>query len=779
MERPAQPLRAFYFRDGRQNIYLQKKNWMKKHYAFFMLLLMSVSGFSQNVNIPDPVFKNYLVGNFDTSGDGEIQVSEAQAITSITLEALNVTDLTGLEQTHVQSLTINETGITSLDVSNYAYLVSLSIYYNQALAFLDASDCALLNNLNIGACDALLTANLSNTAITNPEISSCFGLLNLNFSGCANLQVLNLNTIYAIEHIEVSGCSALMQFTCTPNSLQTLEITDSPLLEIIQVDFGQLAELILACPNLELLSCTGNQLTSLDMSNCNGGVWLQAWDNLISYANFKNGQYDSLEDGLVGNPLAYICIDEEDDTSWLESEAATPFVINPYCTFVPGGDFNTVSGHATIDLDANGCDANDPPASWLRINVEGDWNGTVCTNASGDYVQYLPPGDYTFTPSTENLPYFVASPASAAANFPEGSYSQTAQDFCLSANGVHPDLEVMLFQQMLLGPGFDASYVMVYRNKGNQILSGTLEFSYDEAIIDFVSAVPSQASTNPGVISWDYDDLQPFESRIVSIVVNLNSPMETPPVVNGQQLNYNVSGAIAEDTTPNDNQFTLKQIVVGSFDPNDKTCLEGAVVSPEKIGDFLHYLIRFENTGTAAAQNIVVKDIIDAAQFDVASLQVLSSSHEMAARFSGNRTEFIFEGIQLAPEATGYVLFKIKTLAGLQTGSTVVNKADIFFDYNFPVETNDAETTFQSLSTDDFNVASIALYPNPTKNEFTVKSASDLKSVQIFDVQGRLLETHVGTSTEMQVSLHSKSKGVYFVKAISEKGNAVIRIVKE
>lgn len=62
-----------------------------------MLLLMSVSSFSQNVNIPDPVFKNYLVENFDTSGDGEIQISEAQAITTVELENLNITDLTGLE----------------------------------------------------------------------------------------------------------------------------------------------------------------------------------------------------------------------------------------------------------------------------------------------------------------------------------------------------------------------------------------------------------------------------------------------------------------------------------------------------------------------------------------------------------------------------------------------------------------------------------------------------------------------------------------------------------
>jgi uncharacterized repeat protein (TIGR01451 family) len=64
----------------------------------------------------------------------------------------------------------------------------------------------------------------------------------------------------------------------------------------------------------------------------------------------------------------------------------------------------------------------------------------------------------------------------------------------------------------------------------------------------------------------------------------------------------------------------LNQTVVGSFDPNDKTCLEGEIVSPELIGKNVHYLIRFENTGTANAENIVVTDYIDTTVFDINTL---------------------------------------------------------------------------------------------------------------------------------------------------------------
>ena len=52
------------------------------------------------------------------------------------------------------------------------------------------------------------------------------------------------------------------------------------------------------------------------------------------------------------------------------------------------------------------------------------------------------------------------------------------------------------------------------------------------------------------------------------------------------------------DEIPIDNIFNLTQTVVNSYDPNDKTCLQGKTVSSEVIGEYVHYLIRFENTGS-------------------------------------------------------------------------------------------------------------------------------------------------------------------------------------
>ncbi len=150
------------------------------------------------------------------------------------------------------------------------------------------------------------------------------------------------------------------------------------------------------------------------------------------------------------------------------------------------------------------------------------------------------------------------------------------------------------------------------------------------------------------------------------------------------------------DDTPQDNTFAFNQTIVNSFDPNDKTCLEGSSVSTEMVGQYLHYMIRFENTGTAPAQNIIVKDIIDITKYDLSSLIPLTGSHPFTTRIVGtNKVEFIFENINLPSEPDsndGYVAFKIKTKPTLVAGNSVANSASIYFDYNLPIVTNTATT---------------------------------------------------------------------------------------
>ena len=61
---------------------------------------------------------------------------------------------------------------------------------------------------------------------------------------------------------------------------------------------------------------------------------------------------------------------------------------------------------------------------------------------------------------------------------------------------------------------------------------------------------------------------------------------------------------------------------------------------------------------------------------------------------------------------------------GVFEGDFVQSKADIYFDYNYPIITNDAVTTFEADMSIDDNPKNIELmvYPNPTTDYFNITS---------------------------------------------------------
>lgn len=332
-------------------------------------------------------------------------------------------------------------------------------------------------------------------------------------------------------------------------------------------------------------------------------------------------------------------------------------------------------------------------------------------------------------------------------------------------------------------PGFDAVYKIWYKNKGTTTQSGTLSFAYNDTLSDFVSSSLAPLTQTTGFLNWTFSNLVPFETREILVTLNLNTPTETPPLNGNDVLNFQSIVLAGADEMPNDNTFDLAQTVVNSFDPNDKTCLEGATIAQTQVGDYVHYLVRFENTGTANAQNIVVKDIIDTTKFDLSSLVALNGSHSFVTRITNpNTVEFIFENIQLPfnnADNDGYVLFKIKTLSTLTLGDTFSNDAEIYFDYNHPIITNDYVTTVQNqLSTSEISKNSdFKIYPNPVVDILHFQGREKVEKVQIFDASGRIILSK-GVKRN-QVDLSHLQTGNYLIKIFTKEKQFTQKIIKK
>jgi len=594
-----------------------------------------------------------------------------------------------------------------------------------------------------------------------------------------NLDAIDCSYNYVITSVDLSQLTQLTIFNCSFNDISSIDVSTNTLLWD--------------------LNCQENSLTTIDVSSNYQLSKLNVQSNQLESMFIKNGNELLVTGGdfyLAYNPnLAYICVDDSQvenvATGWAITNNVSPFTyldrVNSYCTFVPGGGSYVISGQSTFDADNNGCDINDEFLPNLNFSVNnGTATGNYVSNSTGNYSIAVPQGVYTVTPQIGA--YFTATPANMVVDF-STSVNPSIQDFCITSNGVFNDLEITILPLTLARPGFDASYSIVYKNKGTTTLSGDVNLTFNDDLIDYVSSTPLVDTANIGELIWNYSDLKPFETREMLLTMNANTPTDpTFPLNNGDVLDFIATiNPVIGDETPEDNVFDLSQVVVNSYDPNDKACLEGKTILPSEVGKYVSYMIRFENNGTASAVNIVVKDIIDVSKYDMSTLKVIKGSHGFVTKVrDSNIIEFIFENINLPFDDAnndGYVSFKIKTLPTLIENDTFENKAEIYFDYNPAIVTNLAQTTVKSvLGISDYQIDNtISYYPNPVKDVLYVNSKNNLKGISIYDINGRVLLNTALIENQVQENfdVSKLGSGVYFIKIVSDKGQFIDKIIIE
>ncbi len=85
----------------------------------------------------------------------------------------------------------------------------------------------------------------------------------------------------------------------------------------------------------------------------------------------------------------------------------------------------------------------------------------------------------------------------------------------------------------------------------------------------------------------------------------------------------------------------------------------------------------------------------------------------------------------------------------------------------------------EPVSTFDLLDATIDVFPSLT-NDFVNVRTDEQISVQVFDVQGKLLQTQLAEQQSiLQIDLSNYDNGNYFIKVISENGYAVKQVIKQ
>lgn len=709
---------------------------------------------------------------------------------SVTNNKLTVLNLQGL--TSLTKLRCSGNQLAALDVSSLTSLETLSCEGN--LLKSTEFNVAGLNNLKYLSCQNNQLVKLNVDFLTKLNYLSCYSneIMELPISNLINLEELYCDG-NNIPSLKLGSLQKLIWLNCSDNALPQLYVDGLTNLKGLKCSYNKLTSLdVNALINLESLECFNNKIDTLDLSNSKNLNRLDCSQNELTTLLIRNGSIEKDYLKFSSNPnLKYVCADENQLNqiqALITQYGYTNCNVNAYCSFKPVGTYYTVQGNSKLDVDNNGCDAQDINFTNLKFNLsDGTNTATIIADVNGSYSIALPEGTHSITPVLENPTYFSISPAAVNVTFPTQSAPLT-QNFCITANGVHSDLEILVLQTVPARPGFEASYKAICKNKGNITQSGTVNLNYNDSVLEFVTANPVVSTQTTNHLSWNFTNLKPFESKEINFTLKVNAPTVIPPVNNGDILSYTANIVSADtDETPMDNTFTFNQTVVGSYDPNDKTCLEGNIITPGLIGEYVHYMIRFENTGTYPAQNVVVKDRIDLSKFDISTLIPISSNHSYVTKISeGNKVEFIFEDINLPFDDAnndGYITFKIKTKSTLAVGDTFENDANIYFDYNFPILTNKAISKFQSaLRTPDFEFSNyFTLYPNPASEVLNINAVQNIaiQSLAVYDVLGQLVLAVPNAKSVSAIDVSRLKSGNYFIKVKSDKGSSNIKFIKK
>lgn len=763
----------------------------------------------------------------DDNGISQLDVSNNLALKRLELENNNLENIDLSALTDLRRLYINNNNLSQVDFSNNSDLLYLQCNSNN------------LNNLDVSNSENLSYLAFNDNSVAsidlaqNPELMSLDASLNelnqIDLSHNPDLDNLNLQG-NSIEAVDLSANTALRTLYVGNDELSTIDLSNNLDLEVLgfetesmnSIDFSENI-------NLKLLTISGESINSIDLSNntqlffisinsssltdldLSNNVNLYSVELLdlpnITTLNLKNGNnqrfdnefYDPISEfSGMGFPLQgkaeisncpnlnSICVDDTD-------YAINNFVdVEPNVTYTEdcpvNHNSNLISGLAFYDNEGNGCDPDEAILNGYLIEATNQPNDQnyITAFSDGNYNIEVGDGEYSLEPL--NLPDYVsATPQTASVNF-EGFDNTETIDFCLTGTQTIEDLNIRLLPIDQARPGFDSEYQLIVENIGTQTVSDiSVTLSFDNQKQTFLSAIPNQSSLNENELSFTIDELAPFMSKNFE----LNFENATPPTLNGDDvLDFTASVTPNEnDNTPEDNEFNLDQTVVNSFDPNDKKVLQGTEILEENSDNYLDYMIRFQNTGTASAVNVRLADTLDE-KLDWTTLRPVSSSHDFRVEIDAetNSVQFFFDNINLPQEnidtegSQGFVAFKIKPMPDVELGDIISNKSYIYFDFNEPIITNTTTTEIVdqlSVKNNSNEKYPLTVYPNPTKDKIFIDAASGLqvKSIDLYDIQGQALKSFRGKVK--QLDLENLETGVYFIKIKTSRGLLTKRIIKQ
>jgi uncharacterized repeat protein (TIGR01451 family) len=356
----------------------------------------------------------------------------------------------------------------------------------------------------------------------------------------------------------------------------------------------------------------------------------------------------------------------------------------------------TIVGNVKVDANAD-CIGQTTEYSISNANIQvGTLNISAITNAQGNYsITGVPFGTYAVSQVSAPLGLSVVCNASTMVTL-SGTNTIVSANFVDSLSG-GLDYYIGISGNPCISPFLQSTKSIYYKENIGTTTSSAIIYAVFDSISQFGSSIPVPSYFSGDTAFWNVTVGSTYSLVQLNFAVPPTSLLGT-----SIGLKFGYLSTQYADTVLYNNSSYYNFSVCTSFDPNDKQVYPNGVTAAgyiPKTDSVLTYTINFQNTGTAPAVNVVLRDTLSS-NLNASTISILDASHPYFVTVNnGNALSFKFPNIMLPdsnanePLSHGFITYQVHIKPNAAIGAVVNNTASIYFDYNAPVVTNTTTNT--------------------------------------------------------------------------------------
>ena len=340
-----------------------------------------------------------------------------------------------------------------------------------------------------------------------------------------------------------------------------------------------------------------------------------------------------------------------------------------------------------------------------------------------------------------------------------------------------PDLSVHVYMNGAV-PGFAHDEYIHVANVGPYTFTNVVLDLYYDPILTYSDCTIDPDLAEAGHLQWVIADMAAFSA--FDVVPMFMVPADAGLIGTVLTSDATITLDSPDSNTDNDSDQASRTIT-GSYDPNDKlvetSTRQSASIYYLGEDTYVDYTIRFQNTGTGPAYNVYLLDTISPL-LDLTTFSILAASHGHEASLDDPRVlRFDFANIMLPDSGSdmagsqGFISFRLRPVNNLAIGQQLVNAADIYFDFNEPIRTNDAVLNVEeSTGLNETEATVLVVYPNPVMDVLRIDLTSGVLRVDVLGADGRLVYSQRAIAGTNQLDTRALIPGAYSIRVLFTSG---------